>query len=84
MFLAVVASLAVWQVWLTWRLMEQDRNLAEQHARERIEQTADLALAQLTGTLRAWDLSLREPETLAPPGDFKLRLPANGTVIVFS
>jgi len=68
LFLAVVAGLAVWQVWLTWRLMEQDRNLAEQRARERLEQIADLGLAQLNSTLGAWELDLREPETLAPTG----------------
>jgi hypothetical protein len=25
LFLAIVVCLAIWQVWLTWRLMEQDR-----------------------------------------------------------
>ena len=83
-FLTVVAGLAVWQVWLTWRLTEQDANLAAQRARERLEQTADLALAQLAGTLDAWDLSLRELETLPPAGGLKSRLPLNGTVILFS
>jgi type VI protein secretion system component VasK len=38
LFLAIAVCLAIWQVWFTWRLMEQDRNLAAQHARERLEQ----------------------------------------------
>jgi hypothetical protein len=63
LFLAIIVCLAICQVWLTWRLMEQDRNLAAKRSRDRLEQIADLALAQLTGTLGAWDLGLRE---LAP------------------
>jgi hypothetical protein len=51
LFLAVVVGLAIWQVWLTRRLTEQDRNLAAQHSRERLEQIGDLAVAQLTGAL---------------------------------
>ena len=47
LFLAIIVCLALWQVWLTWRLMEQDRNLASQRSRERVEQIADLAVAQL-------------------------------------
>ena len=54
LFLAIVVCLAIWQVWLTWRLMEQDRNLSAQHARERLEQIADLAVAQLGGQLGDW------------------------------
>jgi len=46
LFLAVVVCLAIWQIWLTWRLMEQDRNLELQRSRERLEQIADLAVAQ--------------------------------------
>jgi hypothetical protein len=51
LFLAIVVGLAIWQVWLTWRLMEQDRNLAAQRSRERLEQIADLAVAQLSSAL---------------------------------
>ncbi len=60
LFLAIVVCLAIWQVWLTWRLMEQDRNLAAQHSHECLEQIADLAVAQLSSTLGKWDLSVRE------------------------
>jgi hypothetical protein len=64
--------------------MEQDRNLAAQRVRERLEQIADLAVAQLSGTLDAWNLSLRELETLPPVGALQSRLPLNGTLILLS
>jgi hypothetical protein len=51
LFLAGVVGLACWQVWLTWRLMEQDRNLELERSRERLEQTADLAIAELARSL---------------------------------
>ena len=47
LFLAIVVCLAFWKVWLTWRLMEQDRSLAARRSRERLEQIADLGMAQL-------------------------------------
>ena len=80
----VVLCLALWQVWLTWRLREQDRSLAAQRSRERLEQVADLAVAQLTGTLVDWDLRVREIVTLPPPATGKSRLPDDGSVIVFA
>ncbi len=66
LFLAVVACLVVWQVWLTWRLMQQDRNLESQRSHERLQQVADLAVTQLAGTLDNWDLSLRGMDRLPP------------------
>ena len=84
LFLAIVVCLAIWQVWLTWRLMEQDRNLAAQHSRERLEQIADLAVAQLASTLGEWDLSLRELDTLPPPAALKAKLPPNGTLVLLA
>jgi signal transduction histidine kinase len=84
LFLAIVVCLAIWQVWLTWRLMEQDRNLAAQHARERLEQIADLAVAQLASTLGVWDLSLRELDALPPPAALKAKLPPNGTLVLLA
>jgi signal transduction histidine kinase len=82
LFLAIVVCLAVWQVWLTWRLMEQDRNLAVQRSRERLEQIADLAVAQLGGQLGDWDLNLRELNALPPPAALRAKLPLNGTLVI--
>ncbi|HXM40038.1 MAG TPA: HAMP domain-containing sensor histidine kinase [Bryobacteraceae bacterium] len=84
LFLAIVVCLAIWQVWLTWRLMEQDRNLAAQHARERLEQIADLAVAQLASALGEWDLSLRELDALPPPASLRTKLPPDGTLVLLA
>jgi hypothetical protein len=54
--------LALWQVWLTVRLMEQDRNLELQRSRERLGQIADLALAQLSRSLADWENGLARSE----------------------
>jgi len=81
-FLAVVVGLAIWHVGLTWRLLEQDRNLAAQRSRERLEQIADLALAQLTGMLATWELSLREMEALPPTAAVKAKIPPHGALIL--
>lgn len=82
LFLAIVVCLAIWQVWLTWRFMEQDRNLAVQRSRERLEQIADLAVAQLGGQLGDWDLNLRELNALPPPAALRAKLPLNGTLVI--
>lgn len=84
LFLAIVVCLAIWQMWLTWRLMEQDRNLAMQRSRERLEQIADLAVAQIAGMLGEWDLRLRELDALPPPAAVQPRLPPNGTLILLA
>jgi signal transduction histidine kinase len=81
LFVAIVASLAISQVWLTWRIAEQDQRLAAQRAKERLDQTADLALDQLAGKLASWELSLREWKDLPPPGEAKLKTPPNTTLI---
>ena len=81
LFVAIVASLAISQVWLTWRIAEQDQRLAVQHAKERLDQTADLALDQLAGRLTSWDLSLRGWEDLPPPADAKFRVPPDAILI---
>jgi signal transduction histidine kinase len=81
LFLAIVACLAMWQVWLTWRLMEQDRNLELQRSRERLEQTADLALSQLERRIGDWDLALRELKSLPP---LVPNLPAGATFLLIS
>jgi two-component system, OmpR family, phosphate regulon sensor histidine kinase PhoR len=82
LFLAIVVCLAIWLVWLTWRLMEQDRTLADQRSHERLEQIADLAVAQLGGQLGDWDLNLRELNSLPPPAALKARLPLDGTLVI--
>ena len=43
-----VACLALWQVWLTVRLLEQDQSLELQRSRERLGEIADLALVHLS------------------------------------
>lgn len=80
LFLAIVAGLAIWQVWLTWRLMEQERSLAAQRSRERVEQIADLALAQLNSALGTWDAGLRDFRAAPPPGG-SLALAASGSAV---
>ena len=84
LFLAGVVALAGWQVWLTWRLMEQDRNLEMERSRERLEQTADLAVAELARSLGDWDLALRELKPLPPPPSLRAKLPAGATIIAIS
>jgi hypothetical protein len=70
-----VVCLAAWQVWLTMRLLEQDRNLDLQRSRERLGAIADLAVAQLAGGLAEWDLGLRELNTLPMSASQQARLP---------
>jgi two-component system phosphate regulon sensor histidine kinase PhoR len=83
-FLGVVICLALWQVWLTWQLREKDRSLTAQRSRERVEQVADLAVAQLTGTLVDWDLRVREIVALPPQGTGKSRLPDAATIVLLT
>jgi hypothetical protein len=83
LFLAGVVGLAGWQVWLTWRLMEQDRNLELERSRERLEQTADLAVAELARSLADWDLALRELK-LPPPPSLRAKLPTGAAIIAIS
>jgi hypothetical protein len=64
LFLALVACLAFWQVWLTWRSMEQERNLTRRQARDCVNQGADLAVAQPASRLARWDFSLCELDRL--------------------
>ena len=83
-FLAGVVCLAVWQVWLTWRLMEQDQSLELRQSRDRLGQISDLAVAQLSETLGGWDLRLHELNSLPPSPSLLLRLPAGSTYILIS
>ena len=83
LFLAGVMGLACWQVWLTWRMMEQDRNLDLERSRERLEQTADLAVAELARSLGDWDLSLREIKSVPSPS-LRAKLPAGAILLLIS
>jgi signal transduction histidine kinase/cytochrome c-type biogenesis protein CcmH/NrfG len=84
LFLAIVVGLAIWQVRLTWRLIQQDRDLAVQQSRERLEQIADLAVAQLGSTLGDWELSLRELDKLPPSPEMNNKLVQNGAFVLIS
>ena len=84
MLLAGVVSLAVWQVWLTVRLLEQDQSLESQRSHDRLGEIADLALAQLTGSLGDWDLGLHELNSLPPPPSIQARFPKGSTFILVS
>ena len=84
LLLACVVCLALWQVWLTWRLMEQDRNLDLQRSHERLEQVADLAVAQLARSLGNWDLGLRELNSLPPSSSLLSKLPPRTILLLVS
>jgi hypothetical protein len=77
-FLAGVVCLAIWQIWLTWRLMEQDRKLDLQ----RLEQVADLAVDQFERTLEDWYPALHEVKALPPSSVLRARFPADATFIL--
>jgi signal transduction histidine kinase len=79
-----VLCLAGWQVWLTLRLLDQDRNLEIQRSHERLDQIADLALAQVTGSLNDWELGLRELNALPPRPVLQTRFPKGATFIAVS
>jgi signal transduction histidine kinase len=62
--------------------MDQDRKLAAQRSRERVEQISELAIAGLANTIRDWELSLREVDVLPPPLAVRTKLPAVATLVV--
>jgi hypothetical protein len=70
-----VVCLAGWQVWLTVRLLEQDRNIELQRSRGPLGAIMDLAVAQLAGELAGWDLGLRELNALPMSASLQARLP---------
>jgi len=82
--LAGVVCLAAWQVWLTVRLLEQDQNLESQRSHDRLGEIADLALAQLTGSLGDWDLGLHDLNSLPPLPSMQSHFPRNATFILVS
>jgi signal transduction histidine kinase/tetratricopeptide (TPR) repeat protein len=84
LFLAGVVGLACWQVWLTWRLTEQDRNLELERSHERLEQIADLAVAELARSLGDWDLALRQINSLPPSSTLLPKLPSGATFVLIT
>ncbi len=79
-----VVCLAAWQVWLTWRLTEQDRNLELQRSRERLEHMADLAISQVVRVLSDWDVMLAELKSFPPPSAGESKFPPGATFILIS
>ena len=63
--LGCVVCPALWQVWLTVRMLEQDQSRELQRSRERLGEIADLALAQLSRSLGDWELGLHETERVS-------------------
>jgi signal transduction histidine kinase len=82
LLLGIIVCFACWQIWLMRRVMEQDRKLAAQHSRERVEQISGLAIAGLANTLRDWELSLREVDALPPSAAVKAKLPGVGILVM--
>jgi tetratricopeptide (TPR) repeat protein len=78
-----VLCLGGWQVWLTLRLLEQDRHLELQRSHERLNQIADLALAQVTGNLKDWELGVQALNDLPAPV-LQARFPKGATFITVS
>src|SRR6202043_2498354 len=79
-----VLCLAGWQVWLTLRLLDQDRNLESRRSHERLDQIADLTLAQVTSSFGDWELGLHELNALPPAPVLQDRFPSGTTFIVIS
>ncbi|MGA2586305.1 MAG: hypothetical protein ABSF88_04675 [Candidatus Aminicenantales bacterium] len=71
LFMAVSVVSVSALVWLSWRLLEQDRALESQRIQERLERVADLIVTSL-------DLGLSEIENRLPvlfdPGDHALSI----------
>lgn len=76
-----MVGLAIWEVMLTWRLMQQDSDLAARQSREHLEQVADLAVSQIASTLGGWELALRRLDTLPPAPDLTLK-PSGERVLI--
>ena len=70
--------------WLGWRVLQQDRALESQRARERLDSAASLIARELDRTLSAWEAMLPaaaegQPVTL-PPGSVFLLIAPDGVV----
>jgi len=77
LLLAVTCVPAAALIWVSWRMLEQDRALAAQRLQERLEHGADVAVSALDR--RVADLHAQLPAwAAAPPVD----LPADAVVLV--
>jgi signal transduction histidine kinase len=84
LFLLIVVGLAVYQVQLTWLLMEQDRNLTPKRIKDRLEQVADKVVQQIAFTTDTWAKNVRGLESLPPPDSMKAMMPPNATFILIT
>jgi hypothetical protein len=69
-FLIVTLGPACGLVWLGWKLLDQDRDLASQRLQERRERAADLAVSSLQQRLVAAENVLLGPTAEPPSGPF--------------
>jgi hypothetical protein len=67
-FLIVTLGPASGLVWLGWKLLDQERDLASQRWQERRERAADLAVGSLQQRLAAAESALVGPKP-EPPGE---------------
>ncbi len=84
LFLTIVVGLAIWQVRLTWLLMEQDRNLAPKRLHDRLELVANMAVPQIAVALDNWTHKVRNPESLPPNDSAMADLPPGATFVLFT
>ena len=84
MLLGCVVCLALWQAWLSVRMLEQDQSRELQRSRERLGEIADLALAQLSRSLGDWELGLHELNAFPPSPTIRARLPKGAIFILIS
>jgi len=59
LFLGIVVVSTATLGWLTWRLVEQDRDLENQRTRERLESAADVVASALTSLVEESEDRLR-------------------------
>ena len=67
LFLGTTLVLTTGLGWLGWRLLQQDRAVAAQRVRDRLDSAADLITAEMRQTLTAVDAELTLLSTLSAP-----------------
>ena len=70
-FLAITVVPVAVLAWLTWRIFEQDRALAQQAVRDRLEQSANVIIAELERDVAELEASLgaANPAAIVQPRD---------------